>query len=87
MTAHTQVSPNGDVPIPADVRARLSWEPGTRLEVIETAEGVQLKRRPGKSPFPPATLADLQALTPLGPRQPIEAISRLSDEDILRLIS
>ena len=87
MTAHTQVSPNGDIAIPADVRARLSWEPGTRLEVIETADGVQLKKPARKSPFRPATLADLQALTPLGPRQPIEAISRLSDDDILRLIS
>ena len=86
MTAHTQVSPEGTVPIPADVRARLAWEPGTRLEVIETADGVQLKPAK-KSPFPPSTLADLQALPSLGPPQPIEAISRLSDEDILSLTS
>lgn len=37
--------------------------------------------------FPPKTLADLDALPRYtGKPQPIEAISRLSDEDILRLL-
>ena len=87
MNARTKVSPNGDVAIPRDVRDRLAWPPGTPLELVETADGVSL-RRPAPAPdFPPKTLADLDALPGYdGPPQPIEAISRLSDEDIRRLL-
>lgn len=87
MNARTKVSPKGDVAIPKDVRDRLDWAPGTPLELVETAEGVSLRRPAEKSPFPPKTLADLDALPGYdGPPQPIEAISRLSDEDIRRLL-
>ena len=87
MNARTKVLPTGDVAIPKDVRARLAWEPGTSLELVETADGVTLRRPAAESPFPPKTLADLDALPRYeGERQPIEAISRLSDEDIRRLL-
>ena len=50
-------------------------------------DGISLRRPTGTSPFPPMTLADLDALPRYkGERQPIEAISRLSDQDILRLL-
>lgn len=46
-----------------------------------------MNARAKASPFPPKTLADLDALPRYkGKPQPIEAISRLSDEDILRLL-
>ncbi len=87
MNARTKVSPQGDVAIPKHVRDRLTWAPGTPLELVETADGVSLRRPAGVSHFPPRTLADLDALPGYkGEPQPIEAISRLSDEDILRLL-
>lgn len=46
-----------------------------------------MNARAKASPFPPKTLADLDALPRYtGKPQPIEAISRLSDADILRLL-
>lgn len=57
------------------------------LELVETPDGIRLRAASGgKSPFPRRTLADLDALPPLGPPQPVEAISQLSDEDLRRLI-
>lgn len=86
MNARTQVSPSGDVAIPRDVRERLGWGPHTPLELVETPDGIRLRKADGKSPFAPKTMADLDALPTLGPPQPIEAISRLSDEDLRRLL-
>jgi AbrB family looped-hinge helix DNA binding protein len=87
MNARAKVLPSGDVAIPKDVRDRLEWGPGTPLELVETADGISLRRPARASPFPPKTLADLDALPRYeGKPQPIEAISRLSDEDILRLL-
>jgi AbrB family looped-hinge helix DNA binding protein len=86
MNARTSLSASGNVAIPADVRARLGWGPDTPLELVETADGIRLRKADGRNPFPPKTMADLDALPPLGPPQPIEAISRLSDEDIRRLL-
>jgi AbrB family looped-hinge helix DNA binding protein len=87
MNARTKVSPNGDVAIPQDVRDRLAWAPGTPLEVVETSEGISLRTSHPKNPFPPKTLADLDALPRYdGPPQPIEAISRLPDEAKRRLL-
>lgn len=85
MNARTKLLSNGAVEIPQDVRDRLAWEPGTPLDLVETADGISLRRRP-ESPFPPTTLADLEALPGAGPRQSTAAISRLSDEDLRRLI-
>jgi len=85
MNARTRLSRKGDVAIPSDVLERLSWEPGTALEIIETDDGLRLSAAK-KSPFPRSTLADLRALPKSkGPRQSVEAISRLGDDDIRRL--
>lgn len=87
MNARTKVSSDGAVEIPQDVRDRLAWAPGTPLELVETADGVSLKRQTAKPHFALKTLEDLRALPGAsGPAQPIEAISRLSDEDLRRLI-
>lgn len=84
MNARTKVSPKGDVAIPKDVRDRLAWAPGTPLEVVETPDGVSL-RKPEGSPFARKTLDDLQALPGAANAQSTDAISRLSDDDIRRL--
>lgn len=86
MNARTKLSPTGEVTIPQDVRERLAWEPGTPLELVETAGGIMLRRGTAASPFRKTSLADLRALPGAGPPQTTEAISRLSDEDLRRLI-
>jgi AbrB family looped-hinge helix DNA binding protein len=45
MTAQTKLSAKGQVVIPMDVRDRLGWSQGSALEVIETGEGVLLRRK------------------------------------------
>ena len=87
MNARTSVSASGEIILPADVRERLAWAPGTALEVVETGGGVMLRRPNIGNPFPPKTLADLDALPGYdGPPKSIEEISRVSDEAIRRLL-
>ncbi|MCE6966978.1 AbrB/MazE/SpoVT family DNA-binding domain-containing protein, partial [Cereibacter sphaeroides] len=40
----TRVSARGQVALPEELRARLGWEPGTRLEIRATPEGLLLVR-------------------------------------------
>jgi AbrB family looped-hinge helix DNA binding protein len=42
----TTVSTKGQVILPKAVRERRKWGPGTRLEVVDTPEGVLLKPAP-----------------------------------------
>lgn len=51
MTAQTRLSAKGQVVIPKDVRDRLGWLQGSELEVVETGEGIILRkpRRTGVS--------------------------------------
>jgi AbrB family looped-hinge helix DNA binding protein len=42
----TTVSTKGQVILPKAIRERREWEPGTRLLVEETPDGVLLKRAP-----------------------------------------
>ncbi len=86
MNTRTQILPSGDVAIPEDVRERLAWLPGTPLELIETADGITLRRRDAGGAFAPRSLAELRALPSMPQAQPIAAISRLSDDDLRRLI-
>ena len=52
----TRLSAKGQVVLPAAVRAARAWGPGTRFEVLDTAEGVLLKPLAATSPFAPTTL-------------------------------
>lgn len=52
----TILSSKGQVIIPKPVRNARHWEPGQRLEVIDTEDGILL--RPAK-PFPETTLEDV----------------------------
>jgi AbrB family looped-hinge helix DNA binding protein len=56
--ATTILSSKGQVIIPKSVREAQHWEPGQRLEVIESGDGVQLKPA---VPFPETSLADVAA--------------------------
>ncbi|MCK5405767.1 MAG: AbrB/MazE/SpoVT family DNA-binding domain-containing protein [Desulfobulbaceae bacterium] len=57
----TTLSSKGQVIIPKPIRKTHHWEPGQRLEVIESGNGILLK--PAK-PFPETTLADVAACLP-----------------------
>ena len=46
MNTHTTLSAKGQVVIPKATRDRLRIRPGQKFEVVETAEGVLLKRLP-----------------------------------------
>ncbi len=86
MGARAKISASGAVSIPQAVRERLAWAPGTELELLESGAGLSLRRAERSKAFPRTTLEDLRALEPLGPPQSVEAISRLSDDDIRRLL-
>lgn len=53
----TTVSTKGQVVLPADLRRRQGWTPGTRLTVEETPEGVLLRR--SDPLFPPTRHEDV----------------------------
>jgi AbrB family looped-hinge helix DNA binding protein len=52
----TTVSTKGQVILPAALRARRAWPPGTRLVVEETADGVLLRAAPT---FDPSVVDDV----------------------------
>ena len=87
MNAQTKLSAKGQVVIPKDVRERLHWDAGMRLEVIENLRSVTLRATDWHNPFPRTTIDDLRAIPPwLGPPKTVEEISRLSREDMLFMI-
>jgi AbrB family looped-hinge helix DNA binding protein len=45
MNAQTRISEKGQVVVPKATRDRLGWQPGTDLDVIETGDGILLRRR------------------------------------------
>jgi AbrB family looped-hinge helix DNA binding protein len=45
MTAQTKLSAKGQVVIPKGVRDRLGWPQGSELEVVETGDGVLLRKK------------------------------------------
>jgi AbrB family looped-hinge helix DNA binding protein len=53
MNAQVKLTPEGHVIIPADVRKRLAWAPGTTLDIVETGGTVTLRstKAGGKSGF------------------------------------
>lgn len=52
----TKLSSKGQVIIPKSVRSALHWEAGIELLVVDTGEGVLLKRKP---PFPETSLDEV----------------------------
>jgi AbrB family looped-hinge helix DNA binding protein len=52
----TTLSTKGQVILPAAIRRRHNWRPGTRLAVEETADGVLLRPAPA---FPPTTTEEV----------------------------
>lgn len=84
MNVQTKLSAKGQIVIPKDVRDRLRWTPGTRLEIVEKGTGVTLQPTQWRNPFPLTTTADLDAIPRwAGRARTIEEISELSDDDIL----
>jgi AbrB family looped-hinge helix DNA binding protein len=58
-TLTTTVSTKGQVILPKAIRQRKHWEPGTRLVVEDTPEGVLLKAAPV---FTPTRLEDVAGM-------------------------
>ncbi len=59
--ANTRLSSKGQVIIPKEIRTRHHWEPGQRLQAIDTDDGVLLTR---VSPFPETTLQEVASCLP-----------------------
>jgi AbrB family looped-hinge helix DNA binding protein len=57
----TTVSIKGQVILPKAIRQRRLWEPGTRLMVEDTPEGVLLKAAPVFAPTRPVDVAGMLA--------------------------
>jgi AbrB family looped-hinge helix DNA binding protein len=60
-TLTTTVSTKGQVILPKAIRQRRHWEPGTRLVVEDTADGVLLKPAPVFAPTRPEDVAGMLA--------------------------
>jgi AbrB family looped-hinge helix DNA binding protein len=60
-TLTTTVSTKGQVILPKAIRQRKHWEPGTRLVVEDTPEGVLLKAAPVFTPTRPEDVAGMLA--------------------------
>lgn len=77
MSAHTKLSAKGQVVIPKDVRDRLGLIEGMTLDVIETGDGVMLRRsrQPGKISATEAVARLRTIYQHKGPPVPIERLS------------
>jgi AbrB family looped-hinge helix DNA binding protein len=60
-TLTTTVSTKGQVILPKAIRQRKHWEPGTRLVVEDTPDGVLLKAAPVFAPTQPEDVAGMLA--------------------------
>lgn len=78
----TVVSTKGQVILPKAVRDRLDWQPGARLLVEETPDGVLLKRAPF---FSPTTIDEVfGCLAYEGPARTIEEMDAAVLEEARR---
>lgn len=50
MTKHASISPDGDLKLPKDIVAEEGWEPGTKLVVLHTADGMLIRPAGGSKP-------------------------------------
>jgi bifunctional DNA-binding transcriptional regulator/antitoxin component of YhaV-PrlF toxin-antitoxin module len=86
MNAHTTITPEGNIPIPADVVERLGLTPG--MDIVIDEAGATIRLKPTASVFAPdrprvtteQLLARPRAYT--GPPKSVEEISGLSDETL-----
>jgi AbrB family looped-hinge helix DNA binding protein len=60
-TLTTTLSTKGQVILPKAIRQRRHWEPGTRLVVEDTPDGVLLKAAPVFAPTQPEDVAGMLA--------------------------
>lgn len=60
-TPTTTVSTKGQIILPKAIRQRRHWEPGTRLVVEDTPDGVLLKAAPVFAPTRPEDVAGMLA--------------------------
>jgi AbrB family looped-hinge helix DNA binding protein len=60
-TLTTTVSTRGQVILPKAIRERRNWQPGTRLVVEDTPDGVLLKAAPVFAPTRPEEVAGMLA--------------------------
>lgn len=83
MTAQTKLSAKGQVVIPKDVRDRLGWPQGSQLELIETGDGILLRKRPERKKMTvEEATAKLRTLVDYnGPPIPIEQLSWSAEVD------
>jgi AbrB family looped-hinge helix DNA binding protein len=78
----TTVSSKGQVVLPKAVRNKRRWNPGTRLIVEDTPEGVLLKPAPL---FPPTRLEDVFGCGRYeGPPLSVEAMDAAVDDEVKR---
>ena len=77
MNALTTLSAKGQIVIPKPTRDRLRMRPGQKFEVVETSEGVLLKRLPtkGRLPFEEALARIRKVVSYSGPSVTIEEMS------------
>ncbi len=83
MTAQTRLSAKGQVVIPKDVRDRLGLTEGAVLDVIETGDGVILRKPPaeGKISATEAVKRLRKIIKWEGPPMPIERLSWSAEVD------
>jgi len=78
----TTVSTKGQVILPKAIRRRRHWEPGTRLMVEDTPEGVLLKAAPVFAPTRPDDVAGILAYS--GPPQTLEEMDAAITDEVTR---
>ena len=81
-TLTTTMSTKGQVILPKAIRQRRHWEPGTRLVVEDTPEGVLLKPAPVFASTRPEDVAGMLAYR--GPRKTVEEMDAVITAEVMR---
>lgn len=81
-TLTTTVSTKGQVILPKTIRQRRHWEPGTRLVVEDTPDGVLLKAAPVLAPTRPEDVAGMLAYR--GPPKTLEEMDAAITAEVTR---